>query len=60
MLKQAANLKASGVQLIALLALDDKGAPGFDQQLANRLAGFSVPCFACTPGSLPQPDGGDH
>jgi Mg-chelatase subunit ChlD len=54
MLRRAATIVASGVQLITLLALDDKGAPGFDQQLASRLSGLGVPCFACSPDLFPD------
>jgi hypothetical protein len=54
MLKRAAALVSSGVQMITLLALDDKGAPGFDQRLAGRLAAFGVPCFACSPDVFPD------
>jgi hypothetical protein len=31
MLKRAATLSAAGVQLVALLALNDEGAPSFDR-----------------------------
>jgi Mg-chelatase subunit ChlD len=54
LLKRAATLVSSGVQLITLLALDDKGAPGFNQQLAGKLAVFGVPCFACSPDVFPD------
>jgi hypothetical protein len=33
-----ATLVTSGVQLVTLLALDDKGVPVFNQQLAGKLA----------------------
>lgn len=54
MLKRAAALVASGVQMIALLALDDRGAPSFDQHTAAALARLGVPCFACTPDLFPD------
>ena len=54
LLKRAATLVSSGIQLITLLALDDKGAPGFNQQLAGKLAAFGVPCFACSPDVFPD------
>jgi Mg-chelatase subunit ChlD len=54
LLKRAATLVSSGVQLITLLALDDKGAPSFNQQLAGKLAVFGVPCFACSPDVFPD------
>jgi hypothetical protein len=37
------------VNLICLLALNDRGAPSFDQPNAATLAGIGVPTFACTP-----------
>ncbi len=53
MVKKAANLKASGVQFIVLLALDDQGAPSFDRAMAARLASLDIPSFACTPDKFP-------
>ena len=49
MLKRAASLVGSGVQVIALLALDDRGAPSYDHGNAAKLAAMGIPCFACTP-----------
>jgi Mg-chelatase subunit ChlD len=49
MLKRAAALTASGVQLLALLALSDQGAPAYHHQNAAALAGLGAPAFACTP-----------
>ena len=49
MLKTAARLVQSGVQLIALLALSDEGRPGFDARHAAAFAALDVPVFACTP-----------
>jgi len=54
LLKRVATLVTSGVQLITLLALDDKGAPVFNQQLAGKLAAFGVPSFACSPDVFPD------
>lgn len=54
MLKRAASIAASGVQVIALLALDDKGAPFFDHHVAAKFAGFGFPTFACTPDLFPD------
>ncbi|MBI5916433.1 MAG: VWA domain-containing protein [Bacteroidetes bacterium] len=53
MLKKTAAIKASGVNFIALLALDDKGAPSFDKSVAAALASLDVPAFACTPEKFP-------
>ena len=54
MLKKAAAIKASGVNFIVLLALDDKGAPSFDKSVAAMLASLDIPCFACTPDNFPE------
>jgi Mg-chelatase subunit ChlD len=49
MLQRAAALTASGVQLVALLALSDQGAPAYHHQNAAALAALGAPAFACTP-----------
>jgi Mg-chelatase subunit ChlD len=54
LVKKAAAVKASGVNLIVLLALDDKGAPSFDKSMAATLASFDIPSFACTPDRFPE------
>jgi Mg-chelatase subunit ChlD len=53
MLKRAAALAASGVTMVALLALSDRGAPGYDHRHAQELAALGVPSFACTPDQFP-------
>ncbi|MCC6444699.1 MAG: VWA domain-containing protein [Armatimonadetes bacterium] len=54
MFKRMASLIGSGVQVICLLALDDRGAPGFDGRAAHTLAGLGAPSFACTPDLFPD------
>lgn len=54
MLKRAADLVGSGVQVICLLALSDQGAPSYDHANAAALAGIGVPTFACTPDLFPD------
>ncbi len=54
MLRRAASLAASGVQVIVLLALNDDGAPSFDVSVAAGLAALGAPVFACTPGQFPD------
>jgi Mg-chelatase subunit ChlD len=49
MLKRAASLVASGVNLICLLALSDSGSPSYDHRHATAFANMGVPVFACTP-----------
>lgn len=48
------HLHASGVKVVCLLALSDRGAPAYNEALARRLAGLGIPCFACTPNLLPE------
>ena len=54
MLKTAARLKESGVQLICLLALSDEGKPWFDTKNAAHFAAMNIPVFACTPDRFPD------
>ncbi len=54
LLKRATSLTASGVRLIALLALSDQGAPAYDHDIAGALAGMGAPAFACTPDQFPD------
>ena len=54
MLRRAGELLGSGVQMVCLLALNDKGTPSFDQRNAATLAGLGCPCFACTPELFPD------
>jgi Mg-chelatase subunit ChlD len=54
MLKRAASLAASGVQMIALLALSDDGAPAYDHNVASAFAGLGIPALACTPDLFPE------
>jgi uncharacterized protein with von Willebrand factor type A (vWA) domain len=54
MLRRAAELKASGVQVICLLALSNDGRPIFDQRNAARFASLDIPSFACTPELFPD------
>ncbi|MFH7027438.1 MAG: VWA domain-containing protein [Heteroscytonema crispum UTEX LB 1556] len=54
MLKRVAAIVSAGVQFIALLALNDEGAPMCDRHIAEQLAGFGIPAFACTPDKFPD------
>jgi Mg-chelatase subunit ChlD len=54
MLSRVATLTAAGVQVIALLALSDEGAPDYDRDNAAALAALGVPAFACTPDVFPE------
>jgi Mg-chelatase subunit ChlD len=54
MLKMAGELVNSGVQVIALLALSDSGAPSYHAENAAALAASGIPAFACTPDLFPD------
>jgi Mg-chelatase subunit ChlD len=54
MLRRVADMTAAGTQVIALLALSDDGAPGYDRENAAALAGLGVTAFACTPDAFPD------
>ncbi len=54
LLTRIARLVYGGSSFISLLALDDKGAPAFDKELATAIAALDIPVFACTPGQFPD------
>lgn len=54
MRKKAVQLVSSGVDVIALLALNDEGAPYYDHQNADFFASIGIPVFACTPDKFPE------
>lgn len=54
MRKRFVELHAAGVQVIVLLALNDEGAPSYDQENAQFLAGLGIPVFACSPDKFPD------
>lgn len=54
MLNRARELVASGVQLILLLALSDRGTPSYDDRQATAMAALGIPTFACTPELFPD------
>lgn len=54
MLKRMSSLTAAGVTCIALLALNDDGAPMYDHNNASAFAEMGVPSFACTPDLFPD------
>jgi Mg-chelatase subunit ChlD len=53
-LARARRLVEGGVQMVALLALSDEGAPGYSHDNAAALATLGVPAFACTPDLFPD------
>ncbi len=54
MLQRAEALAGAGVQVVALLALSDDGAPAYDHDNAAALAALGIPAFACTPDLFPE------
>lgn len=54
MVRRCANLIASGVNLICLLALTDSGSPAYHHGHAAQLAAMGAPVFACTPDLFPE------
>ena len=54
MLKRAAALVRSGVNVVCLLALSDRGAPSYDGRHAEAFAAIGIPAFACTPDLFPD------
>ena len=54
MLARIAAMTTAGVQVVALLALSDDGAPVYDRDNAAALAQLGVPAFACTPDAFPD------
>jgi Mg-chelatase subunit ChlD len=54
MLKSMAQIAASGATCVALLALNDAGAPCYDHNNAAAFAAMDVPSFACTPDLFPD------
>lgn len=54
MLKCMASMVQSGVNAVALLALNDEGSPLYDHNNAAAFAALDVPSFACTPDLFPE------
>jgi hypothetical protein len=54
MVKRAASLVQSGVHVVCLLALNDQGAPSYDQNHAAEFASLGIPSFACSPDLFPD------
>lgn len=53
-LRRMEDMKASGVTVICLLALADGGRPYYNANMAGKIAGLGIPCFACNPQKLPE------
>ncbi|MCM1046727.1 MAG: VWA domain-containing protein [Candidatus Gastranaerophilales bacterium] len=53
-LRRLEEMKESGVTVVCLLALTESGKPYYDANMAQRIAGMDIPCFACNPQMLPN------
>lgn len=54
LLRRSQELVGSGVTMICLLALSDKGTPCYDEDLAAKMSALGAPAFACTPDLFPD------
>jgi hypothetical protein len=54
LVRRMEEMHEAGVKVLCLLALSDKGVPSYDEGLARRISQIGIPCFACTPGLLPE------
>ena len=54
LLLRLGELKASGVNVIVLLAISDSGKPCYDNMMAEKVSALEIPCFACPPERLPE------
>ena len=54
LVRRLEELKTSGVTVVCLLAIADRGMPYYDAQMAQRIAELNIPCFACNPQMLPK------
>lgn len=54
LLRRLQEMKESGVTVVCLLAIADGGRPYYDTQMAQKISGMGIPCFACNPQMLPQ------
>lgn len=54
MLGKAKRIVESGVNMVALLALSDQGAPNYDHTTAAEFGELGIPAFACTPDLFPE------
>ncbi len=54
LLRRLEEMKQSGVTVACLLAISDAGRPYYDAEMARKVAGLGIPCFACSPEMLPR------
>ncbi len=58
LLRRLDEMKGSGVTVLVLLALSDRGVPAYDESLARKINALGIPAFGCTPAKLPELIGG--
>lgn len=54
LLRRLEEMRESGVTVVCLLALAEGGRPYYDANMAQKIAGMGIPCFACNPQMLPS------
>jgi hypothetical protein len=54
LLQRAGAIVGSGVTMVCLLALDDRGKPAYDHAHAEAFAALGIPTFASTPDRFPE------
>jgi len=54
LLRKLTEMHESGVKVIVLLALSDRGVPMYDEVLGKKISAIGIPCFACNPEKLPE------
>jgi len=54
LVRRMREMREAGVKTLGLLALSDQGEPFYDERIAKQLVRDGTPCFACTPGLLPD------
>jgi len=54
LLRRLTDMHESGVKVLVLLALSDRGKPSYDEHLGKKISAVGIPCFACAPQRLPE------
>jgi len=54
LLRRLTDMHESGVKVLVLLALSDRGKPSYDERLGKKISAAGIPCFACDPQHLPE------
>jgi len=54
LIRRLTDMHESGVKVLVLLALSDRGTPSYDERLGKKISSLGIPCFACAPERLPE------